>query len=296
MPHQDQGAGGGRWAREPAITQADRGRWQLQAAAVLEHLAKRHVGLPAIYWHLTRAGDLRGHVGSEVPPGEARRIFTVWSTALALDDVTGLPGSRGGLARAHGQACWGSVPVSVTASVPPAGSGGAVLDVDRGSPPGPAMGWVKPAVGLLAGTLGLYRDIDAASWLVRPSGSLSARVAVPGSPREAACLFRRWREALGLGGYPVTAARSATGTGLRAEGHCTGIPVTLEAMVTTTSPGRGAGLARTAMMPDDAPGPGSRAVQPAGWPGAAGGRLPPRLPRQPPPHGSGRPGPAPRPW
>jgi hypothetical protein len=236
MAHQERDAGGSPWGREPSVTPADRGMWQRQAAAMLEHLVHQHADLPAINWHLTWVGNLRGHVGTEAEPGEARKIYTAWATALGLDACKELPGA-GGLVRAHGREHWGSVSVSLTASVLPAGSGEAVPDaaVDHRRPGLPATRTVIPAVKFLARTLRLHQDIDAVTWLVCPSGELKAEVSVPGSPLQAGALFRRWREALYPGGHQATIFHDGARTGAHAGGLCPdNVRVTLEATIVRT--------------------------------------------------------------
>jgi hypothetical protein len=295
MARQEQGAAGGPPGREPAITQAERGAWQRQAVALLEHLVMRNAGLPAINWLLTRAGNLHGRVGSRVPPGQARTVFTAWSVALGLDGHDELPGMDGASMLVHGCARWGSVEVSMSASVQPPGSGGEEPDV-AGEPGVPSARTLFPAVEFLGKTLRCHQDTDAVTWLVRASGELSAQVCVPGSPQQTAALFRRWQQALLPFEPQPTAFHDGTRTGLRAEGPCSdNVRVTLEAIVVRTRSHHGtAGAEAPEPGPGGAPGPGSGTGR-RERPGAVTEHRAARLLQPVPMHCGERPGPTPRP-
>ena len=72
------------------ITQADRARWQRQAAAELARILGAHPELPAIAWTVGPAGCvLAGRVNGLAPPGRVREVFGAWRAALALDGGPG---------------------------------------------------------------------------------------------------------------------------------------------------------------------------------------------------------------
>jgi hypothetical protein len=297
MAYQEPGADGAPWRREPVVTRGDRGRWQRQAMALLEHLVHQHAALPAINWYLTWVGNLHGFAGSEVRPGAASTMFTAWSTALAFDRQRELPGT-GGLVRAHGRAHWGSVAVSVTASVRPSGVGGAVPDLaaDQAGTVMPTTCNVIPAVDFLARTMRLHDHIDAVTWLVRPSGELSARVSVPGSPHGTTSLFRLWLAALDLDQPQVTAVHYGAGPELRAQGYSSeNVRVTLEATVARTRSHHQAAGSAQPVQSEESPRPDSAIGRLEVRPGAVARRRATRPLQHPPMRGSERHGPAPRP-
>jgi hypothetical protein len=297
MALQEQDAGGIPPGRQPAITLADRGMWQRQAVAMLEYLVTRHAQLPAITWQLTWVGNLRGCIGDDVPPGEARKAFTAWSAALGLDDHRQLPGT-GGLVRAHGRARWGTVAVSVTASVRPTAPGEAAQHA--GTEPGkPAVLLTRdviPAVEFLARTLSIRPDLGAVTWLVRPSGELSARACVPGSALQTGSLFRHWLEALDLPKPQARALHNGAAVGLHVQGYCSGnVHVTLEATLTRTRLGHDASERAVAVRPGDVPTLDRGVSRPRERPRAAAERLAARPLRPAPTRASDRPAPTPRP-
>jgi len=98
------------------ITQADRVRWQQQAAAELAAILAGHRGLPVIAWTVTASGGaLSGRVLA--PAGGRRGLFGQWRQALGLDDVAGTPSASGTAVYLHARGVRGGVAVSVTAAV-----------------------------------------------------------------------------------------------------------------------------------------------------------------------------------
>ena len=85
------------------ITQADRARWQQQAAAELAAILAGHPGIPVIAWTVTASGG--------------RGLFGEWRQALGLDEVTETPSAGGATVYLHARGIRGSVAVSVTATV-----------------------------------------------------------------------------------------------------------------------------------------------------------------------------------
>ncbi len=70
----------------PEIIQADRARWQRQAAGELARILDAHPGLPAIAWTVGPAGCvLAGRVNGLAPAGQVRDVFDAWRAALALE-------------------------------------------------------------------------------------------------------------------------------------------------------------------------------------------------------------------
>jgi len=70
----------------PVITQADRGRWQRQAAGELARILDAYPQLPAIAWTIGPAGSvLAGRVSGLAPAGQVRATFSAWRAALALE-------------------------------------------------------------------------------------------------------------------------------------------------------------------------------------------------------------------
>jgi len=67
------------------IIQADRARWQRQAAGELARILDAHPGLPAIAWTVGPAGCvLAGRVNGLARAGQVRDVFDAWRAALAL--------------------------------------------------------------------------------------------------------------------------------------------------------------------------------------------------------------------
>ena len=98
------------------ITQADRVRWQQQAAAELAAILAGHPDLPVIAWTVTASGGaLSGQVLA--PAGGRRGLFVEWRQALGLDDVTETPSGNGAAVYLHARGVRGGVAVSVTAAV-----------------------------------------------------------------------------------------------------------------------------------------------------------------------------------
>ena len=98
------------------ITQADRARWQQQAAAELAAILAGHPGLPAIAWTVTASGGCLS--GQVLAPAAGRRgLFGKWRQALGLDDVTETPSGNGTPVYLHARGVRGGVAVSVTATV-----------------------------------------------------------------------------------------------------------------------------------------------------------------------------------
>ena len=69
------------------IIQADRARWQRQAAGELARILDAHPGLPAIAWTVGPAGCvLAGRVNGLARAGQVRDVFDAWRAALALEE------------------------------------------------------------------------------------------------------------------------------------------------------------------------------------------------------------------
>jgi hypothetical protein len=80
------------------ITQADRARWQRQAAGELARILDTHPQLPAIAWTVGPAGCvLAGRVSGLAPAGQVRDVFDAWRAALALEGHREQPGGAGTL-------------------------------------------------------------------------------------------------------------------------------------------------------------------------------------------------------
>ncbi len=98
------------------ISQADRSRWQLRAAAELAAILDAHPGIPVIAWTVTASGGaLAGQV--LVPSPGRRGLFAQWQQALGLDEVTETPSAGGTPVHLHARGVRGGVAVSVAATV-----------------------------------------------------------------------------------------------------------------------------------------------------------------------------------
>jgi aryl-alcohol dehydrogenase-like predicted oxidoreductase len=98
------------------VTQADRSRWQQQAAAELAAILAEHPGIPVIAWTVTASGGALS--GQVLAPAAGRRgLFGEWRQALGLDDVTETPSGTGAAVYLHARGGRGGVAVSVTATV-----------------------------------------------------------------------------------------------------------------------------------------------------------------------------------
>lgn len=103
------------------ITQADRARWQRQAAGELARILDAHPQLPAIAWTVGPSGCLlAGRINGLAPPGQVRAAFTAWRAALTLEDHREQP-AGGGTVHLHAAACRDGVKVRVTATIFEAG-------------------------------------------------------------------------------------------------------------------------------------------------------------------------------
>ena len=97
------------------ITQADRARWQQQAAAELAAILARHPDIPVIAWTVTASGGALS--GQVLAPAAGRRgLFGEWRQALGPDDVSETPSGTGAAVYLHARGVRG-VAVSVTATV-----------------------------------------------------------------------------------------------------------------------------------------------------------------------------------
>jgi hypothetical protein len=100
------------------VIQADRARWQRQAAAELAAILDAYPGLPAIAWTVGAAGCvLAGRVNGLAPAGHVRDVPGAWRAALVL------AGYRehqlgGGATWLHAAARRDLVRVRLTAAVP----------------------------------------------------------------------------------------------------------------------------------------------------------------------------------
>ncbi len=98
------------------ITQADRARWQQQAAAELAAILAGHPDLPVIAWTVTASGGALS--GQVLAPAAGRRgLFAEWRQALGLDDVAETRSASGTAVYLHARSVRGGVAVSVTATV-----------------------------------------------------------------------------------------------------------------------------------------------------------------------------------
>ncbi len=98
------------------ITQADRSRWQRQAAAELAAILADHPDMPVIAWTVTASGGALS--GQVLAPAAGRRgLFGKWRQALELHEVTETPSRAGTPVYLHARGVRGGVAVSVTATV-----------------------------------------------------------------------------------------------------------------------------------------------------------------------------------
>jgi hypothetical protein len=98
------------------ITQADRSRWQQQAAAELASILAAHPDIPVLAWTVTASGGaLSGHV---LAPSAARRgLFAQWRQALGLDEAAEIPSSSGTPVYLHARGVRGGVAASIAATI-----------------------------------------------------------------------------------------------------------------------------------------------------------------------------------
>jgi hypothetical protein len=95
------------------ITQADRARWQQQAAAELAAILAGHPDIPVIASTVTASGGALS--GQVLAPAAGRRgLFGEWRQAPGPDDVTKTPSGTRAAVYLHAR---GGVAVSVTATV-----------------------------------------------------------------------------------------------------------------------------------------------------------------------------------
>jgi hypothetical protein len=99
------------------VTQADRERWQRQAAGELASILDAHPGLPLIAWTAGPAGGLTGQVTGPPTAGRVRAVFTAWQQALSLDDVLEVPAGGRAVVWLRARGWRGGVRVTVTATV-----------------------------------------------------------------------------------------------------------------------------------------------------------------------------------
>jgi hypothetical protein len=98
------------------ITQADRVRWQQEAAAGLAAILEANPDLPVIAWIVTASsGALSGQV--LVPAPGRRQLFAQWQQALGLGDVSETPSATGTPVYLHARGVLGGVTVSLAATV-----------------------------------------------------------------------------------------------------------------------------------------------------------------------------------
>lgn len=78
------------------ITQADRARWQRQAARELAAILDDCGGLPLITWTVVPAGlVLSARVPGPASAVRARAVLKAWRDALGLEDYREWPGGSG---------------------------------------------------------------------------------------------------------------------------------------------------------------------------------------------------------
>ena len=98
------------------ISQADRFRWQQQAAAELVAILAAHSDLPLLAWTVTAsAGGLSGQI--LVPGADRRGLFGLWRRALGLEEATEVPSGTGMPVYLHARGVRGGVTVSIAATV-----------------------------------------------------------------------------------------------------------------------------------------------------------------------------------
>ena len=100
------------------ITQADRARWQQQAAAELAVILAAHPGLPVIAWTVTASGGALS--GQVLAPAAGRRgLFAQWRQALGLGEATETetPSVGGMPVCLHARGVRGGVAVSIAATI-----------------------------------------------------------------------------------------------------------------------------------------------------------------------------------
>lgn len=98
------------------ITQADRARWQREAAARLAAVLEANPDLPVIAWTVTASGGaLSGQV--LVPASARRQLFAQWRQALGLGEATEIPSATGTPVCLHARGVLGGVAVSIAATV-----------------------------------------------------------------------------------------------------------------------------------------------------------------------------------
>lgn len=69
------------------ISQADRARWQRQAAAELAAILEIHRDLPLLAWTVGPAGSVvAGRVNGLAPAAQVRETFEAWRAALAIEE------------------------------------------------------------------------------------------------------------------------------------------------------------------------------------------------------------------
>jgi len=97
------------------ITQADRSRWQQEAAAELAAILDANPGLPVIAWTVTAAGGaLSGQV--LVPAAGRRELFGQWRMALGPGEATEAPSATGVPVYLHARGVCGDITVSISAT------------------------------------------------------------------------------------------------------------------------------------------------------------------------------------
>ena len=98
------------------ITQADRSRWQQQAATELAAILAAHPEIPVLAWTVNASGGALS--GQVLAPAASRRgLFGQWQRALGLDEVTEIPSAAGTPVYLRARGVRGGVAVSVTATV-----------------------------------------------------------------------------------------------------------------------------------------------------------------------------------
>ena len=98
------------------ITQADRARWQREAAARLAAVLEANPELPVLAWTVTASG---GSLSAQVlaPAAVRRELFAQWRQALGLGEATETPSAAGSPVYLHARGVLDGVTVSVTATV-----------------------------------------------------------------------------------------------------------------------------------------------------------------------------------